>query len=356
LLSVIMAGGVGERFWPRSRRKTPKQLLDLTGKGSMISLTVDRLHGISKPEEVFVVTVADQRDAVADALTGIPSENIIGEPVGRNTAPSVGLAAVVVRHRFGDVPFAVLPADHLIVNQDRFQACMSAAEAYVSNNDCLLTFGIKPTRPETGYGYVHSGARAGSAEGSEVLAVEQFCEKPSIEEARRFVSEGSYYWNSGMFCWRPGVILSAMETHLPELYSALLKIEAGMGTGDLDTVLKDVYPQAPRISIDYGVMEKADNVVVLPADFDWNDLGSWESVREIYPEDSDGNVLVGDHVAVDSANNTIFSPDRTVGLVGIEDVVVVSSEDAILICARSEVQKVRGIVDALKNKRRDDLL
>lgn len=352
-----MAGGVGERFWPRSRRRKPKQLLDLTGEGTMISLTVGRLKKLSRPDEVFVITVADQKAEVVEELEGaVPAENIVAEPVGRNTAATVGLAAVIVRARFGDEPFVMLPADHLVGDRKRFEAALSAADEYVRHNDSLLTFGVRPTRPETGYGYIQAGTRLGSAGGEEILAVERFCEKPSVEDARRFIEAGSYYWNSGMFCWRTSVILGAIATHLPELHKVLMSIERGMGTGGIDVVLNDVYGRAPRVSIDYGVMEKADNVAVLPSDFAWNDVGSWESVREIYGADAEGNVLVGDHEVIDSSNTTIFSPERTVGVIGLNDVVIVGSDDAILVCARDEVQKVRKLVETLKNKGREKLL
>lgn len=352
-----MAGGVGQRFWPLSRRSRPKQLIDLTGEGAMIALTVKRLERLSRPDETLVVTVAGQQEAIARALTGlVPPENIIAEPVGRNTAPSVGLAAVSVRKRFGDEPFAILPADHLVGDTDRFEAAMRAALVHARGNDCLLTFGIRPTRPETGYGYVKSGKVVARVDGAEIRTVERFLEKPSPEDASRFVEDGTYFWNSGMFCWRPSVVLDAIAAHLPELSEVLEKLEKGAGTGDDAAVLNEVYPSAPRISIDHGVMERADNVVVLPVDFAWNDVGSWESIRDVHAADAKGNVLIGDHVMIESSNNIVFSPKRMVGVIGMSDVVVVDSEDAVLVCSRKDVQKVRKIVDALKRDGRDDLL
>jgi len=357
VLTVILAGGKGERFWPLSRQDKPKQLLNLTGDGSMIRLTVERARAFSQPDELFVVTLASQRDAVAQEVGGIvPAKNIIGEPIGRNTAPSIGLAAMVLKERFGDVPFLVLPADHLVGDLDRFGAAVGSAEAFVTDHDVLLTFGITPTRPETGYGYIREGKKLGGAGGAEVSEARSFEEKPSVERAEEFVAQGSFLWNSGMFCWRTSTILDAIKAHSPDLYQILRDIEDGSGTAEFDAVLKSVYPKAPSISIDYAIMEKADNVVVVRGDFYWNDVGGWESIRDVYTSDENDNVLVGDHLVVDGAKNTVFSPDRMVGVIGLENVVVVDSDGAILICARDKVQQVREIVDILKKKGNKTLL
>jgi mannose-1-phosphate guanylyltransferase len=356
LLSVIMAGGCGLRFWPRSRRVQPKQLINLTGKGSMISLTVERMRSFSKPDEIIILTNAAHAEAIAREVGGeVPRENIIGEPVGRNTAPSIGLAAVLVERRFGDIPFMVLPADHLVSDPDVFERCVRAAEEYTGRHDCLLTFGIKPTRPETGYGYIHAGETLSEAGGVSLFHAESFLEKPTLEKAETFMKSGDYFWNSGMFFWRPSVIREAVRTYLPDLGVVLAQLESRLGTEDLDDVLKSIYGDAPSVSIDYGVMEKADNVVVIQGDFYWNDVGSWESIREVFPKDPNGNVLVGDHIIIDGAENTVYSPDRFVAVVGLENVVVVDSGDAILVARRDRVQQVRDIVDALRKDGKDHL-
>lgn len=357
MLSVIMAGGVGERFWPRSRRRTPKQLLDLTGKGSMIALTLERVEALSRPEEILVITTAEQEIAVAGELRGrVPPENIVAEPEGRNTAASIGLAAVLIRARFGDRPFMVLPADHLVGDVARYEELATAAETYAGHNDCLLTFGIQPSRPETGYGYVQAGRSIEAVPGVELYAVDAFHEKPTRERAEKFLESGTCFWNSGMFLWKPGVILAAIQKHLPELHEVLAALQERVGTDKFESVLKSTYPRVPSISIDYGVMEKADNVVVLKSDFYWNDIGDWESVREVYEADAEDNVLVGEHVMIDSSGNTVFSPERCVALVGMSGVVVVDSGDAILVCKRERAQQVRDIVEILKKKRREKLL
>ncbi|MEJ2721178.1 MAG: sugar phosphate nucleotidyltransferase, partial [bacterium] len=320
MLSVIMAGGFGQRFWPKSRRKRPKQLINLTGKGSMISLTVERMRLFSRPEEIVILTNAVQADAVAADLDGeIPSENIVVEPVRRNTAPSVGLAALLVEKRHGDIPFMVLPADQVVSDLAVFERCVRTAGAYAAGHDCLLTFGIKPTRPETGYGYIHAGELISSDGGVDVFRAKEFLEKPSPPTAESFFRSGDYFWNSGMFIWRPSVVKAAIRTHLPDLHATLEIMAKRLGTEPLEEVLNSVYEDAPSVSIDYGVMEKADNVVVVRGDFSWNDVGSWESIREVFSEDANGNVLVGDHVVIDGSGITVFSPDRLVGVLGLDD-------------------------------------
>jgi mannose-1-phosphate guanylyltransferase len=352
-----MAGGVGQRFWPKSRRRHPKQLIDLTGGGSMISLAVDRMSGLCSSEDIFIVTVASQLDAIVREVGGrVPRANIVGEPVGRNTAPSVGLASIILGRRYGDAPFMVVPADHFIGDGAVFRAAARAAEEYVTGHECLLTFGIRPSRPETGYGYIHAGRPLAAGGGVEIFEADSFHEKPSVENAEAFVGAGTYFWNSGMFFWRPSVVRRAIRAHLPDLAEVLDRIDQRLGTESLEDVLKSLYERVQAISIDYGVMERADNVVVLKADFRWNDVGSWESVREMYPADGGGNVLVGDHLVLDGSENTVFSPDRFVALIGVNDIVVVDGDDAILVCKRDRVQQVRDVVETLKRNGKDDLI
>jgi mannose-1-phosphate guanylyltransferase len=357
VLTVIMAGGVGERFWPWSRRLRPKQLLDLTGRGSMIRLTVDRLQGLSTPDEIIIVTNVDQRDAVLEEISGsVPPENVIGEPVGQNTAPCVGLAALLLREKHGSQPMLVLPADHLVEPVASFQNQANEAAAYVAAHRSLLTFGIKPTRPETGYGYIHAGRQVSHEGSARIFVAQDFLEKPDAETAVRFVENGDYYWNSGMFMWATDVILDEISAHLPDLHSVLERIGAEMGTRPLQEVLKDQYPQAPSISIDYGVMEKASDVVVMKADFEWNDVGSWEFIREVHPADDEGNVSLGEYVSIDATGNTIVAPDRLVAVLGVDDVVVVDGGDTVLVCKRDRAQHVKKIVQTLRKRDKNELV
>jgi mannose-1-phosphate guanylyltransferase len=357
MLTLIMAGGVGERFWPWSRRKRPKQLLDLTGRGSMIDLTVDRLEGLSTPDEIMIVTNVEQQEAILAEVAGkVPPENIIGEPAKQNTAPCIGLAAVLMRQKYGNQPMLVLPADHLIEPIEKFQDLVRAASDFVAVQGSLLTFGIKPTRVETGYGYIHAGKSVYEKDGAEIFQADAFLEKPDADTAKMFVEDGNYYWNSGIFMWTTEAILGEMETHIPDLYSILMRIESESGTRPLPDVLNELYPQVPSVSIDYGVMEKASNVVVIKAEFDWNDVGSWEFMRDVHPADSAGNVTLGDHVLIDANNNTVVSPERTVAVLGVDDVVVVDGGDTILVCKRDRVQEVKKIVKSLRERKNNKLI
>ena len=356
MLVMIMAGGVGERFWPSSRRLRPKQLLDLTGRGSMIRLTLDRVGDLARPEDIFVFTNREQRDALLSELAGrVPEANVIGEPEVRNTAPCIGLAAVLARRAGGDRPMLVLPADHLVEPAERFRALVRAGVRYLENHDALVTFGVVPTRPETGYGYVRVGEELWREGDTSVFRAAGFLEKPAPERARELVAEGCC-WNSGMFLWRAGAVLDGLARHQPELDAVLGRIASALGTRPLAEVLNEEYGRAPAISIDYALMEKADNVAVIRADFSWNDVGSWEFIRDVHAADSNGNVAVGEHVLIDGSNNTVVSPGRLVGLVGVDDVVVVDSGDALLVCRRDRVQDVKKIVAELKRRGRNDLV
>lgn len=351
-----MAGGVGERFWPESRRLRPKQLLDLTGRGSMLRLTLARVGDLASADEIFVLTNREQRDAVVGEVAGsIPERNIIGEPEVRNTAPCIGLAAVLARRIHGDVPMLVLPADHLVEPAERFRELVRAGARYVAANDALLTFGVKPTRPETGFGYIRVAGELWRDGDARVFGVDEFLEKPTAERARELVASGCY-WNSGMFLWRTGTLIDRIGRHVPDLGAVLARIESELGTHPLDEVLNREYRLAPAVSIDYGVMEKADNVALMRADFSWNDVGSWEFMREVHPADGAGNVTVGDHVVIDGSGNTVVSRERLVALVGVDDVVVVSVDDALLVCRRDRVQDVKRVVAELKRRGRTDLI
>jgi mannose-1-phosphate guanylyltransferase len=356
VLILIMAGGVGERFWPESRSLRPKQLLDLTGRGSMLRVTLERVGDLARPDEIYILTNREQRDAIlAEAAGAVPAENVVGEPEGRNTAPCIGLAAVLARRAHGDRPMLVLPADHLVEPAEGFRERVRAGARFVESHDALLTFGIAPTRPETGYGYIRVGEETWRDGEARVFKVGAFFEKPTPERARELVAAGCR-WNSGIFLWRTGTVLDRIGRHLPELDAVLHRVDAALGTRPLDEVLKGEYPLAPAVSIDYGVMEKADNVAVMPVDFSWNDVGSWEFIRDAHAPDAAGNVMLGEHVVIDGSNNTIVSRDRLVGLVGVDNVIVVSAGDALLVCRRDRAQDVKRVVAELKRRGRTDLV
>jgi len=350
MYAVIMAGGKGARFWPRSRAHKPKHLLDITGTRTIIQETVSRISPLIPPDRILIITGADHAEELRNQLPNIPAENILVEPVGRNTAPCIGLAAIHIRHRAGDAVMAVLPSDHVIADSDNFLDTLAAAAEAAERQAALLTIGIRPTGPETGYGYIERGNPIEQIGGKMIYDVWSIREKPPLEQARLFLEQGSFYWNSGMFIWKASTILRAILTHLPDLHEGLLKIEAVLDTGQYETVLKETYEGTRSISIDYGVMEKADKVLLIPGDFGWSDVGSWDALWEVSEKDDLGNACGGTVIAVETADSFVYSPKKLVALVGVRDLIVVETDDALLICRRGDSQKVKQIVDTLEER------
>ncbi len=350
MYAVIMAGGKGARFWPRSREHKPKHLLDITGNRTIIQETVSRISSLIPPDRTLIITGAAHADELRRQLPEIPAENILVEPVGRNTAPCIGLAAIHIRHRAGDAVMAVLPSDHVIADDRVFLDTLAAAAEAAEREDALVTIGIKPTGPETGYGYIERGNPVGQIGGKLIYGVWSIREKPPLEQAMSFVEAGTFYWNSGMFIWKTSTILQAIETHLPDLHAGLLRLEAALGTEQYEVVLRDTYEETRSISIDYGVMEKADKVLVIPGNFAWSDVGSWDALWEFLEKDFAGNACRGEVIAVESADSLVYSPKKLVALVGVRDLIVVETDDALLICRRGDSQKVKSIVDILEEK------
>lgn len=354
-----MAGGVGTRFWPRSRERSPKQLLEIVGKGTMIQNTVARLDGIIDAGDVFVVTNRAQKALTAKQLPQIPEDNIIVEPVGRNTAPCIGLAAIHVRRVDPDAIMVVLPADHIIQDVKEFQRVLSVAIQTAAASHSLLTIGITPTSPETGYGYIQMFNEDGDHNpffSNGVFKVKTFAEKPNLTTAERFLASGDFLWNSGMFVWKAGVILDQIRLRLPDLYVELMKIDHVIGNSQYQSTLELVYGLIRGISIDYGVMEKAEEVYVIPANFGWSDIGSWDEVYRVSGKDAQGNCITGTVIQKDTQNCYIYSPARMVATIGVEDLIVVSTDDAILICKRGRSQDVKDIADYLKRKQMNTYL
>ncbi len=354
--AVIMAGGKGTRFWPRSREKRPKQLLNIMGHRSMLQQTVTRISSLLPVENVLVVAGRNHGEEVRAQLSELPSENIILEPVGRNTAACVGLAALLVHHRDPAAVMVVLPADHLIIDEDLFLATLRAAATVARRQPALVTLGIRPAAPETGYGYIEAGESAGKAQDHSFHRVISFHEKPDLEMAEKYLERGNFYWNSGMFVWQAAVILKAMQNYLPGLYADLQKLKPLIGTRELDAGITRIYPDLESISIDYGVMERADNVLMVPADFGWNDLGSWASMAEIWPRDDQHNAHQGDILALDSQDNVVFSPHRFCVLLGVEELIVVDTADALLVCPVSRAQDVGKALDLIRQRGREEYL
>ena len=342
---VIMAGGRGERFWPQSRLKRPKHLLPIVGDSPMLSQTVARLHGLVPPERVFVITNAEQREAVLESCPALLPERVIGEPEGRDTAAAVGLAALLVEEEAGDAAFALLPADHVIEDGEGFRSVLGSAFEAAEGSGNLVTIGIKPTFPSTGYGYLCRGKDLEGAAGRPVSQVDRFVEKPNLQKAEEYLHAGNYFWNAGMFVWRPSVILSSIREHAPSLSSGLDELrERWKSHGQLEEAMSSVYPSLDRISIDFAVMEKAEGVVMLESAFDWDDVGEWPAIARHYPSDPEGNVFKGSGVGVDSNGNLAFSEDgHCIALLGVKDLIVVQSGDATLVCHKEHAQQVKDL-------------
>lgn len=343
--AVIMAGGSGTRFWPLSRRRQPKQLLPLAPDGStLLGATVRRARRVLPPERILVVTSEELRDPTAAALPELPEDNILAEPTGRNTAPCVGWAASHVRRRSANGVLAVMPADHHIGDEDAFEQVLRTSIRVAAGGD-LVTVGVRPNRAETGYGYIELGEEIDQG----VFRARRFVEKPNRTRAEQFLSSGRFLWNSGMFFFRASTILEAIQEHLPGLGDALAQYDRAATEGREEEALRDSYPSLPAVSIDHGVMEKAEGVIVIPGDFGWSDLGSWTTAWELAPRDANDSALPQDSIAIDSSGSYVRAPaHKLVALVGVRDLVIVDTEDALLVVPRDRAQDVRQVVDELR--------
>jgi len=349
--ALIMAGGIGTRLWPFSRRDRPKQSLRLVGERTMFEHAVDRIAPLFQPEEIFVVTGAEHVAALAAQAPELPAENFIVEPQGRGTGPCIGLGAIHLRRQDREAVMVVLTADHFISDTGGFRRALTAA-AQVAARGHLVTLGIKPSSPSTGYGYIKQGESLGEVEGFPVFRAERFTEKPSLETAIHMVDSGEYSWNSGMFIWRLDRIMEEFQRQMPEFYVQLAEIEATLYTPGYEATLNRVWPHVVRQTIDYGVMEGAEDVAVIPVDIGWSDVGSWASLMELLPADDEGNIVVGPHLGIDTHDTLIFGAGgdkrRLIATIGLEGMVIVDTEDALLVCSREREQEVRTIVRQLE--------
>ncbi len=352
IYAILMAGGVGARFWPRSRQKTPKQVLNIVGKKTMIQATYERLNGITESSSIKVVTNEDQAKLIKAQLPDLTNENFYIEPVGRNTAPCIGLAAIHIAAQDPDGIMVVLPADHVITKVNEFQTIIRLGIEFVEKHDGLVTLGITPSEPATGYGYIQSGEEIYKQGTNTVHKVQTFAEKPNWETANRFLESGDFFWNSGIFIWKASTILNEINDKLPDVYEPLMTINNSIDTPEYQQILSDMYGRIPSISVDFGVMQKAEKVFVIPADMGWNDVGSWETVYEISPKDK--NLNSGNFheiINIDSRECYVYSPQKVIALVGVEDLIVVDTGDALLVCDKNAAQDVKDVVEQLKKKR-----
>jgi mannose-1-phosphate guanylyltransferase len=350
MYAVIMAGGKGTRFWPRSTEKRPKQLLNIVGRRSMLQQTIARIGDLLPTENVLVVAGEAHGEEVRRQLTELPPENVFLEPVGRNTAACIGLAALLVQHRDPSAVMVVLPADHLIADGDLFLSTVRAAAAMARRQPALITLGVRPTSPETGYGYIEAGEDLANVQAHTFYKVTSFHEKPDVERAKDYVEKGNFFWNSGMFVWQAKTILLEIEKYLPGLFSDLVRLKPFLDTDGLHQEINHTYPDLESISIDYGVMEKADNVLMIPADFGWNDLGTWASMAQIWPKDDQDNAHQGEIMVMESRGNVVFCQKKLCVLLGVNDLVVVDTEEALLVCPVNRAQDIGKILDLMKQR------
>jgi mannose-1-phosphate guanylyltransferase len=349
--AVIMAGGRGERFWPLSTTRRPKQVLSLVGGKPLIAQSLERLEGVIPPERVFVITGAQLVDTVRAALPALPPANVVGEPFGRDTAAACALGAALVKSADPDGVIAVLTADHLIEDLPVFGQTLRDALSVAAQRDVLITLGIRPTSPSTGFGYIESSEAFETVGGTRFGRARRFIEKPPYEAARGYYEAGNYFWNSGMFVWSVPALLKALELHAPALAALVSRLSGAPHTGaDFARLLETEYGKLDRISIDYAVMERADNILMGVGEFRWHDVGSWTALRDHFPADASGNILIGRCEGLDASANIVVSPERVTALIGVRDLVVVHAEGVTLVCHRDYAQDVKKMVAQMERK------
>lgn len=350
--SVILAGGVGKRFWPLSKKKHPKQLLDIVGSKNMINLTIDRLKTLSDLEHILIITNNDMAKMIQAQNNELKEENFIIEPSGKSTAPAIGLAAHHLIKKDPEAVMGLFPADHLIMNIKKFTKTVKSAIKAASINNALFTFGIKPTYPSTGYGYVQvdkdvdilSSPLAGD---TQIFKAKTFAEKPDLNTAKKFLKSGEFFWNSGMFIWKAESIINKINRFLPETGEILNKIASSIGTSKYDRILTKKWKMIESISIDYGVLQKSSKIYVVKSEFDWNDVGSWNTVYKIGEKDKNKNVIHSQGLMLRSSGNYVYSKDLKIFGLGVKNLIIVENEGALLILPRSEAENIKEIVDTL---------
>lgn len=351
-VAVIMAGGYGERFWPKSRVSRPKQLLKIFSDHTMIRETFLRLNTFLSNEQIFVVTGREFKDKVAQEIPELDIENFIIEPFRRDTAAAIGLSVIFVEKRYPGAVMLICASDHIIKDLLHFRDVVTNGYKIAKTTSCLLTLGIQPTEIETGYGYIEIGDMINQEGNTEAYEVKQFIEKPNYEKAAQYVENGSFLWNSGMFIWETQTLLEEMSKHMPELYSGVLEIGEVLGKRQEENVIDKVFRSLKKISIDYGLMEKSKNILCVKATFQWDDVGSWSSLYRCLNVNKENNIQSGQVLTVDTSNSIILGDSNTlIGVVGVKDIIIIKTRDAILICNKSEDQKVKQLIKKIEHEK-----
>ncbi len=347
---LIMAGGSGTRFWPRSRVKKPKQYLGIFGELSLLQETVQRFVRFIPEELIYVVSASGQKAILEEQTTNLPAKNLIYEPVGKNTLPAIGLAALTISENDPDGIMIVSPSDHLIQNDDLFRQTIESATLIAGKTDGIVTIGITPKFPATGYGYVQTSEEVLLGQPIKSFSVRKFVEKPALDVAKEYLQQGGFFWNSGIFVFKVSVFLEAVKQFAPGLFADLMLIKGFIGTDEYETKLDQIYRQIESISIDYGILEKAKNVFLVQGDFVWNDLGSWEEVYKYAPKDENQNAQTGEVIFLDTRNSYVSATDSLIAVVGLDDVIVVQEGNAILVCKRDRAEEVKSVVGEIAKR------
>ncbi len=350
--AVILAGGKGERFWPLSTSRKPKQFLTLLGDRSLLAQSVDRLNGLIPPERVLVITHADFCETAREAAPDLPPENIIGEPVGRDTAAAVALGLALIRARDPEAAFCILTADHIIGDPKRFRATLAESLALARAEDVLITIGMPPTAPSTSFGYIETEGDPKPRNGIDFFRARRFVEKPDRATAERYLAEGRYFWNAGMFIWSVAALDRALAEHRPVLHAMAKELESTVGCPEFDEALRRAYEPLEKISVDYALMEKADNIVMARGSFPWDDVGSWPALDRHIAKNADGNTAVGDTLGLDAKDNIVVSPGRLTALIGVRDLVVVQAEGVTLVCPKDRSQEIKVLLERVREQKR----
>lgn len=353
---VIMAGGKGERFWPKSRTNLPKQFLNISGNKSMIQQSIQRLEKIVDISRIFIVTNELYAELLKAQIPHLPTSNIIIEPVGRNTAPCVGLASIIIEEKYPDSTMVVIPSDHIIENDEGFIQIINTAVEVAQDDSNLVTLGIKPTYPETGYGYIESSTDIRQLNELDVHKVNKFVEKPDIATAESYLERGGFYWNSGIFIWKVEVIRNYIKELLPDVHDILETMKSTFNSPERNEVIRTEFAKMPDQSIDYGIMEKVSNIYMIPCVFGWDDVGSWTALERINDLDEDGNVIKGNILNLDTKRCIIESNGKLIATLGVEDLIIVDTEDITLICAKDKAQEVKLLLKELRMQKREEYL